>query len=191
MIHLAIFLSGGGSNARHICQYFDGHPNIRVALLLSNKEKSGAKAISADFAVPFFIFDKSDFKETDIVLNKLKESHIDAIILAGFLWLIPKNILENFTNKIINIHPALLPKFGGKGMHGMHVHQAVLENEETESGITIHLCNEKYDEGQILFQEKVKLNSTETAETIAQKVLALEHQYFAPTIEQYLLRNEK
>lgn len=184
---IAIFLSGSGSNAKNICAFFQNHQSIEVAMLLSNKENSGAKSIGEIYEIPYFIFNKELFYETDVVQNILKENDIDFLILAGFLWLIPNYLLQLYPNKIINIHPALLPKYGGKGMHGIHVHQAVFENAETESGITIHLCNEHYDDGKILFQKNVILNSDDTPEIIAKKVLALEHKYFAKVIELYIL----
>lgn len=186
MMRLAIFLSGGGSNARAICSYFKEHTDIQVALLLSNKVDSGAQHIAEDFHIPFFIFNKEQYKEGAILLDVLEENKIDYLILAGFLWLIPDYLLKNFPDKIINIHPALLPKYGGKGMHGMHVHQAVWENKETESGITIHLCNEHYDDGKLLAQKTTPITEDDTPQQIAQKVLQLEHRYFASTIEKYI-----
>jgi phosphoribosylglycinamide formyltransferase-1 len=184
---LAIFLSGSGSNARNICAYFKNHDKIEVALLLSNKENSGAKAISEDFEIQYFIFNKEQFYKTDEVILKLSDSQICTLVLAGFLWLIPENLLETYPDNIINIHPALLPKYGGKGMHGMHVHEAVWQNKETESGITIHLCNKEYDKGEVLFQATVGINAIDTPEVIAKKVLQLEHTFFPKVIEEYML----
>lgn len=184
---IAIFLSGTGSNARTICNYFREHDRIEVALLLSNKENSGAKDISEKFNIPYFIFNREQFYQTDDVLNKLEYYKINTLVLAGFLWLIPSNLIEKYPNNIINIHPALLPKYGGKGMHGKFVHEAVWQNKEKESGITIHLCNTEYDKGKILFQKEVLINSEDTPEAIAKKVLALEHHYFPKVIEDYLL----
>lgn len=184
-VKLAIFLSGTGSNAKNICRYFDEHQQISVALLLSNNENSGVRDISNLYNIPYYIFNRAEFKN-ETVLEELQNYKIDIIVLAGFLWLIPKSILQYYTNTVINIHPALLPKYGGKGMHGMNVHQAVFENKEIESGITIHLCNEVYDDGQTLFQAKVALEPNDTPKEIAQKVLALEHQYFPKVIEGYV-----
>lgn len=186
---LAIFLSGSGTNARNICQYFAKHEKIAVGLLLSNKENSSAKAIGDEFSIPYFIFNKEQFNNTDEVISKLSYFQIDTLVLAGFLWLIPVYLLHKYPNRIINIHPALLPKYGGKGMHGMHVHEAVFTNKEKESGITIHLCNEKYDEGRILFQKSVAIDEHDTPETIQQKVLQLEHTYFPKAIEDFLTEN--
>lgn len=186
---IAILLSGTGSNAKNICAYFKMHSSIEVAMLLSNKENSGAKAIGEEFGIPYLIFNKVDFKDSDAIVNQLKNAGIDIIVLAGFLWLIPENLLEAFPDGVINIHPALLPKYGGKGMHGHFVHEAVYANKETESGITIHLCNKEYDKGKILFQEKIFFDKAETPTSIAEAVLKLEHQFFPKVIEGYILQH--
>ena len=185
-LKIAIFLSGSGSNARNICTYFKNHAKIEVALLLSNKENSGAKTIGEEFEIPSFIFNREQFYNTNEVVSKLEHFQISTLVLAGFLWLIPENLLEKFPNQIINIHPALLPKYGGKGMHGMHVHEAVWQNKEKESGITIHLCNKEYYKGEVLFQTNVAIDETDTPEIIAKKILALEHEFFPRVIEEYL-----
>lgn len=187
MIHIAIFLSGSGSNTEKICHYFNNHKSIKISYLLSNKETSGAKRIGEKFNIPYLIFNRELYKNGSIA-HFLQEQKIDVVILAGFLWLIPQDILKIYKDKVINIHPALLPKYGGIGMHGAHVHQAVFENKETESGITIHLCNEEYDKGDYLFQAKVKLEPTDTPDEIAKKVLALEHNYFPKVIEDFCLK---
>ena len=187
---LAILLSGTGSNAREICRYFEHHPSIEVSLLLSNKEDSGATAIGDEFKIPYFVFTRDDFYHTDQVIFKLAHFQISTLILAGFLWLIPGRLVKKYADQIINIHPALLPEYGGKGMHGSHVHKAVFENKDKISGITIHLCNEKYDEGKVLFQKTVELDDTDTPDTIAKKVLQLEHAFYPKVIEEYL-SNEK
>ena len=135
------------------------------------------------------IFNKVDFKDSDAIVSQLKNAGIDIIVLAGFLWLIPENLLEAFPDGVINIHPALLPKYGGKGMHGHFVHEAVYANKETESGITIHLCNKEYDKGKILFQEKIFFDKAETPTSIAEAVLKLEHQFFPKVIEGYILQH--
>lgn len=183
---IAIFLSGSGSNARNICTYFKNHDAIEVAMLMSNKENSGATSIGDDFGIPYFIFNREQFYHSDIVINELTKHQINTIVLAGFLWLIPENLLEKYPNQIINIHPALLPKYGGKGMHGLHVHEAVWQHKEKESGITIHVCNKEYDKGEVLFQIRVGIDETDTPTIIAQKVLALEHQYYPRVIEEFL-----
>lgn len=187
---LAIFLSGSGSNARNICAYFKNHEKIEVALLLSNKEHSGAKAIGEEFGIPSLVFNREQFYLTNTILHTLEAYEIGTIVLAGFLWLIPENLLGKYPNRIINIHPALLPKYGGKGMHGRHVHEAVWQNKETESGITIHLCNKEYDKGEVLFQTSVDIEEGDTPGAIAKKVLGLEHEFFPRVIEEYVLSGE-
>ena len=186
--NLAIAISGAGSNAREIIRYFSHHDKIEVALIISNKETSGAKQISEDTGIPYFLFNRADFYKSDIVIEQLEKYQIDGIILAGFLWLIPENLIQKYPQKIINIHPALLPKYGGKGMYGMNVHRAVKEAEEKETGITIHLVNREYDKGAILLQKKVEVSTSDTPEDIAQKVHALEYAYFSKTIENYFLK---
>ena len=183
---IAIFLSGSGSNARNICTYFKHHTQIEVVLLLSNKENSGAKAIGEEFGIPYIIFNRQQFYNTNEIIDTLVHFQIGTLVLAGFLWLIPENLLEKYPNQIINIHPALLPKYGGKGMHGMHVHEAVWQHKEKESGITIHLCNKEYDKGEVLFQTTVAIVEGDTPETIAKKVLGLEHEFLPRVIEEYL-----
>lgn len=188
MTKLAVFLSGAGSNARNLCSYFAGHPEIEVALLLTNNKDSGVAGIAQDFDIPYLVFNKADLYETGEVLQQLTDYKVDAIILAGFLWLVPKNLLDRYPKMIINIHPALLPKYGGKGMFGMKVHESVFQNKDAESGITIHVCNELYDEGDILFQARCEVNMDDTPETIAQKVYALEQEFFPAVVEEYLSR---
>ena len=187
MQNIAIFLSGTGSNARAICAYFQNHPQISVGLLLSNKENSGVKNIGEAYNIPYIIINKDESRNPEVMLPELNQHHITTIVLAGFLWLIPEYLLDAFPNKIINIHPALLPKYGGKGMHGIHVHEAVYKNKEKESGITIHLCNKEYDKGEILFQKSVPLSEHETPDSIAKAVLNLEHQFYPVAIETFLL----
>jgi phosphoribosylglycinamide formyltransferase 1 len=186
MTKLAIFLSGAGSNARNLCGYFAGHPKIEIALLLSNNPNSGVASIASDFDIPFVVFNQDDFYRTNAVIEHLIDNQIDAIVLAGFLWLVPPSLIERFPGKIINIHPALLPKYGGKGMYGAKIHAAVHQNREAESGITIHVCDEAYDEGDILFQATCKIEAHDTPATIAQKVYALEYEFFPKVVEEYL-----
>lgn len=185
-LRMAIFLSGTGTNAVNIIEYFS-NSNIEVTLLLTNKADSGAARISNKYNIPFVLFDKKEFATSDVVLNKLKENQIDYIILAGFLWLMPPNILSNFPNKIINIHPALLPKYGGKGMYGSKVHESVVENKESFSGITIHLVNQHYDEGEVLFQASRAIDKEDSADTLAKKIHALEYNFFPKVIESYII----
>lgn len=182
---IAVFASGSGTNAQNIIQYFSENEHIVVDSLWSNKPDAFALTRAANFGVDTFVFGRKQFYETDEVAQKLKSRGIDLIVLAGFLWLVPENLIESF--QIVNIHPALLPKYGGKGMYGMKVHQAVAENKEKETGISIHLVNRKFDEGRIIFQAKCTVLPTDTPETIAQKVHQLEYEYFPVIIEQFLL----
>lgn len=185
-IHIAIFASGSGSNARKIMEYFKNHDSIKVALVVSNRKDAGVLNIAKEYEVDTLIISKSTFYETDDILKSLSDYNISFIVLAGFLLLVPKYIISRFNKKIVNIHPALLPKFGGKGMFGHHVHEAVKAAGETESGITIHYCNEHYDEGSVIFQAKCPVFPTDTPDDIAKRVLALEHENFAKIIEQVL-----
>jgi phosphoribosylglycinamide formyltransferase 1 len=188
MRNIAIFASGGGSNARKIIEHFKDHPSVNVALVVSNKKDAGVLDIAKEQGIDTLIISKSVFYETDDILETLSHYKISLIVLAGFLLLVPQYIISRFNKKIINIHPALLPKFGGKGMYGNHVHEAVKQAHETETGITIHYCNAHYDEGDIVFQAKTPVSFNDTAQDIARKVLALEHAHFAKVIENLVLR---
>lgn len=183
---MAVFISGTGSNARNIIEYFKSSETVEISLIISNNPLSGALQISKDTGVPFYITNRNEFYHTNKVVEVLQAHKVQVIVLAGFLWLIPENLIQLYPNRIINIHPALLPKYGGKGMYGMNVHRAVKEMGEKETGITIHIVNEEYDKGEILLQQKVEVDESDTPETIAQKVHALEYQYFPKTIEDYL-----
>lgn len=183
---IAIFISGAGSNAMNIIKYFKKHKRISVSLIVSNKTNSGAKSISEETGVPYVILPKADFYESGKLISTLQQYEVDAVILAGFLLLIPESLIEHFPDKIINIHPSLLPKYGGKGMYGMHVHQAVKDAGETESGITIHIVNAEYDKGRVLFQKSVSLTPQDEPEDIARKIHQLEYKYFPQVIESYL-----
>ena len=185
--HIAIFLSGSGSNARKIIAHFKDHPSVSIAVLVSNKPDLGAKAIAEENNIPLLSITKSILYEESLFLTLLKDYNVNFIVLAGFLLLIPPYLVKHFERKIVNIHQALLPKFGGKGMFGHHVHEAVKTAGETESGITIHYCNARYDEGAIIFQAKTDLSTDDTPQDIARKVLALEHAHFAKVIEQCIL----
>jgi phosphoribosylglycinamide formyltransferase-1 len=186
MIRIVILASGSGTNAENIIKYFNSSNLISVVQVLSNKKDAKVLDRANRLKVSSMCFNRDEFINSDKVLELLKDK-ADYIILAGFLWKIPSNIIEAFSNKIINIHPALLPKYGGKGMYGMHVHQAVVENNEKESGITIHYVNENYDEGAIIFQKSFKVLATDTAEDVANKVHKLEYKYFPEIIEKVLL----
>lgn len=186
MVRIAIFASGGGSNAEKIIQYFEHHPNIKIALVISNNKNAGVIGIAERYKVPKQVILRKDMYESDHLLTLLKNYKIDLLVLAGFLWLIPDYLISAYTNKIINIHPSLLPKYGGKGMYGHHVHEAVKADQSAISGMTVHLVNEKYDEGDIIFQKECILNQEMNATEIAAEVLKLEHKYFSEVIENYI-----
>ena len=183
---LAIFASGSGTNAEAIMKYFKHHPSIEVALLLSNNPQAGALNRAHKFQVPTKVFDRVQFRENGSVLQWLRDAEITHLALAGFLWLVPQDILKAFPNSIINIHPALLPKFGGKGMYGNKVHESVISSGEKETGITIHVVNEHFDEGKILFQAACPIEPDDDIDRIVQKVHALEHAHIPKVIEQWI-----
>jgi len=183
--HIAIFASGTGSNAQKIVDYFKNSKNIKISLIVCNNPDAGVLKIGANEKIPALLIEKQMFRLTGYV-TELKSQQIEFIVLAGFLWKIPPVLIEAFKDKIINIHPALLPAYGGKGMYGMNVHKTVVESEEKESGITIHYLNEHYDEGKIILQKKCKIASNDTPETLAQKVQELEHEWYPKTIHQLL-----
>jgi phosphoribosylglycinamide formyltransferase 1 len=186
MINIALFASGTGSNARKIMEYFSDHPSVKVALVVSNKKDAGVLDIAREYGIPTLTISKSIFYESDDILKSLDAYDISFIALAGFLLLVPKYIISRFNKKIVNIHPALLPQFGGKGMYGHYVHEAVKAANATETGITIHYANEHYDEGDIIFQARCSVDPSDTPTDIAQKVLALEHKHYAQVIEKIL-----
>ncbi len=183
MINLAIFASGSGTNAENIIKYFKNNTEVNISLVMTNNKEAYVIERARNFNIPYYIFTKKDFNSC-IVLNKLHEFDINFIVLAGFLLLVPENIINNFKNRIINIHPALLPKYGGKGMYGMNVHNSVIKNNEKESGITIHYVNKSYDEGDIIFQAKCQISPKDSPEDLAVKVHELEYLYFPKVIEQ-------
>ncbi len=186
-MNIAIFASGTGSNACKIMEHFENHPSIRIALVISNKSDAGVLEAATRFGVPTKVILGREWREKDLVTNILENFNINFVVLAGFLLLVPRYLVERYRGHMVNIHPALLPDFGGKGMYGMNVHRAVKASGKTESGMTIHFVNERFDEGEILFQGKCTLGIDDTPEEIGHKVLALEHQYFAPVIEQVIL----
>ena len=189
MKRIVIFASGSGTNAENIIKYFQKSNVAKVVRVLSNKKDARVLERSSSLNVSNMCFSRADFYDSDTILNLLiKEA--DFIVLAGFLWRVPEKIISLFRNKIINIHPALLPKYGGKGMYGMHVHKAVIDNKEKETGITIHYVNENYDEGAVIFQDKVKVENEDTPESIANKIHHLEYQHFPQVIEKVLLKDE-
>ncbi|EOR93211.1 Phosphoribosylglycinamide formyltransferase [Arcticibacter svalbardensis MN12-7] len=180
---IAIFASGSGSNAQKIMEHFNKHPEAEVALVLCNNPSAYVIQRADNFEIPSHVFDKYEFTKTDTILKLLKSMEIDLIVLAGFLWLIPENLLKAFPNQIINIHPALLPKYGGKGMYGDRVHQAVLDNKETESGITIHFVNENFDDGEIIHQSRYRIDKNDDIEMIKFKGQQLEHLHYPKVVE--------
>ncbi|MGJ1363095.1 phosphoribosylglycinamide formyltransferase [Sphingobacterium spiritivorum] len=183
---IAIFASGSGSNAQKIMEHFKYSDTAEVALILSNNPESYVLQRADNFEIPSHVFDRHDFFQTDDIVKLLKNLNIDLIVLAGFLWLVPENLLKAFPNKIINIHPALLPKFGGKGMYGDRVHKAILEAKESEHGITIHFVNEHFDEGEVIYQARFKVESGDTLEIIKFKGQQLEHLHYPKVIENLL-----
>ncbi len=188
MKKLAILASGGGSNARRIIEHFEQKGcGIEVALVVSNKKEAGVLGVAQEHGIESLIIDRKTFFETEILLDELKSCEIDFIALAGFLWLVPGYLVEAFPKRMLNIHPALLPKFGGKGMWGHHVHEAVRAAGESESGPTIHWVTKNYDEGAVVFQARVAIQPTDSAEDIARKVLELEHWHYPKVIEQVML----
>lgn len=191
MTKLAIFGSGRGTNAEKIIEYFKDNKTVEVSLIVANIADAGILNIAKNNQIPSLYLTKKELNEnTDSVLQSLREKEIDYIILAGFLLLIPEKIIKTFENKIINIHPSLLPAYGGKGMYGSKVHEAVIDKNETQSGITIHLVNNEYDKGEILFQAICPINKNDDASLLAQKIHELEHKYFPKVIENYILKNK-
>jgi len=183
MRNIAIFASGSGTNAENIIKYFSTGNSAKVTLVLSNRREAFVLKRAAALNVNTLFFDRADLYTKDTVAGYLLESKIDFIVLAGFLWLIPEKILNIFNRRIINIHPALLPSYGGKGMYGEKVHEAVIAAGDRESGITIHYVNSFYDEGDIIFQARCKIEPGDTPETLASKIHALEYKYFPEVIE--------
>jgi len=186
MKRIVLFASGSGSNVENIVRHFQDKPNVTIASVLTNKRDAKVLDRCNYMNVSGLYFNKIAFYTTDCVLDILKSQNPDLIVLAGFLWKVPQKIVDSFPNKIVNIHPALLPKYGGKGMYGNHVHQAVKDNEESETGITIHYVNENYDEGGVILQERTKVLPEDSVETIAQKVHELEYEHFPKTIAKLL-----
>ena len=184
---IAIFASGSGTNTEKIIQYFKNNDDICIASVFCNKPDAYVITRAQNHYIPVFTFNKNDLVATNKVLNLLIEQKADYIVLAGFLWLVPEHIIKAFNGRIINIHPALLPAYGGKGMYGDNVHKKVWENGEPETGITIHLVNDKYDEGKIIFQAKIPIKRQDTPETIAAKVHELEYEHYPEQIKQFII----
>jgi phosphoribosylglycinamide formyltransferase-1 len=185
MKKIILFASGNGSNAENIMAYFDTSNAVSVVGIFTNNSEAKVIERAKKFNVPTFIFNKMELLD-NTVSNQLKQLQPDLIVLAGFLLKFPMHIINEFPNKVINIHPALLPNYGGKGMYGIHVHQAVLENKEKETGITVHYVNEHFDEGEFIFQTNVNIENCKTAEEIAQKIHELEMEHFPNVIERFI-----
>lgn len=186
-IRIAILGSGNGTNAQRITEYFKDNPDIEIATIIANKKDAYILERAKNLGIPAMYFSRKDFLETDKVLDYLKENRIDYVVLAGFLLLVPQNLLQNFPQRIINIHPALLPNYGGKGMYGMHVHESVIANHEKQSGITIHFVDEHFDHGTTIFQATCDIDPDDTAEDLALKIHRLEYEFFPKTIEKVVL----
>jgi phosphoribosylglycinamide formyltransferase-1 len=189
MKNIAVFASGSGTNAQNLIEYFEKSNSARVTIVLVNKPDAYVLTRAHRLDVPSVVFSKKNFYNDGYILQLLQYHNIDLIVLAGFLWLIPPVLVENYKNRMLNIHPALLPNYGGKGMFGHHVHEAVVANKEKESGITIHLVNEVYDSGDILFQAKCRVLPTDTADEVAAKIHELEQAHFPKVVEDYIISN--
>ena len=181
---IVIFASGSGTNAENIISYFADNEQVVIDSLWSNKVDAFALKRADKFGIETHVFDREKFYHSSNIIDTLRKRKVDLIVLAGFLWLIPENLIKNFT--IINIHPALLPKYGGKGMYGMNVHKAVVENGDEKSGISIHFVNEKYDDGKLIFQAECEIKPGDSPEKVAEKVHELEYKHFPVVIEQVL-----
>ena len=186
MKNIAIFASGSGTNTENLINFFRTSPFGRVRIVLTNRSDAGVIDRAQSLEVEAFVFTREQFYNSDEVLDVLVERDIDFIVLAGFLWLVPNNLLLPFENKIVNIHPALLPKYGGKGMYGSHVHRAVIDAGESESGISIHYVTKHYDEGDIIFQARCQIKTGDTPESLAEKVHKLEYEFFPGVVENLL-----
>jgi phosphoribosylglycinamide formyltransferase-1 len=182
---IAIFASGSGTNAQNIFEYFYDNQKVDIDSLWANKPDAYALRRAEKHGIEGYVFNRQQFYQTNELLEILRNRKVDLIVLAGFLWLIPDNLIENF--EIVNIHPALLPKYGVKGMYGMNVHREVIENKETESGISIHFVNDKYDDGKLIFQAKCPVLENDTPEMVAEKIHTLEYKHFPEVIEKVIL----
>lgn len=188
---IAIFASGSGSNAQKLMEHFKRNTEVEIALVLTNNADAYVLQRADSFEIPSHIFDKHEFYKTDNVIDLLKNLSIDLIVLAGFMWLIPKNLIHEYPGRIINIHPAILPKFGGKGMYGDFVHKAVMEAGEPEGGITIHYVNENYDEGEYIYQAKYRIDKGDNLEMVKFKGQQLEHLHYPRVVESIIKKIKK
>ena len=188
---IAIFASGSGSNAQKLMEHFKRSVEVEIALVLTNNADAYVLQRADSFEIPSHIFDRHEFYHTDNIIDLLKNLDIDLIVLAGFLWLIPKNLLQEYPGRIINIHPAILPKYGGKGMYGDYVHKAIMEANETEGGITIHYVNENYDEGEYIYQTKYRIDKGDNLEMVKFKGQQLEHLHYPRIVESIIKKIKK
>ena len=186
-MNVAIFASGNGSNFQRITEYFADNKDINIALMVCNNPNAYVFERAKQLNIPTLLIDKATLKDQNAMLSNLEKYDIEFIILAGFLWLIPEYLTKRYQGMMVNIHPALLPKFGGKGMYGMHVHEAVISSQAKESGITIHYVNKKYDAGQIIAQIKCTISEGETAESLAEKIHQLEYEYYPKVLEKIIV----
>ena len=186
-IKVAIFASGAGSNAQKLIDYFRKHSQIKIALIVCNKPGAGVLTIAQKENIPSLLIEKEQFFRGNAYVDELKQHNVDFIVLAGFLWKVPVQLVKAFPQRIINIHPALLPNYGGKGMYGRFVHEAVIAAKETESGISIHYVDELYDHGQLIFQARCTIDANDTPDTLAQKIHALEHEHYPLIVEKVII----
>ncbi|MBO7652733.1 MAG: phosphoribosylglycinamide formyltransferase [Bacteroidales bacterium] len=183
-IRIALFASGSGTNVENITNYFNGKTTAKPVCVLCNKPDAFVLERAKRLNLDSLTFNRADFNDGEKIIEYLRKNEIDLIVLAGFLWLVPEYLIKEYPNRIVNIHPALLPKFGGKGMYGMHVHEAVKQSGETETGITIHLIDGNYDKGNTVFQAKVQVSPSDSPDDIANKVHKLEYEYYPKVIEE-------
>lgn len=186
MKKIAVFASGSGSNAERLVEFFKGRSDAKVTMIVCNKPEAGVVVRAHRLRIPLVLISKRSFYESDSLLYTLRQEGIDALVLAGFLWLVPPYLIEAYSNRMLNLHPALLPAYGGKGMYGHKVHEAVIANKEIKSGITIHLVNTEYDKGQILAQFETDISPNETAESLAEKIHSLEHTHLPEVVATWL-----
>ena len=183
---IALFASGKGTNVENIIRYFNGNKSVNISVIYSNNKNSGAILHAKKYQIPGILLNKEDLSDSNELVNELNSSQIDLVVLAGFLLKIPRKFIEGFNGKIINVHPSLLPKYGGKGMYGDNIHKLVLSNKENKTGITFHYVNENYDEGKIIFQKSLKVDPDDSPESLFRRVQKLEHKYYSLIIEKLL-----
>jgi formyltetrahydrofolate-dependent phosphoribosylglycinamide formyltransferase len=183
---IAVFASGSGTNAKNIIEFFKPISDIDVDVIVCNKTGAGVINIAEENSIPVVMIDRASLQDTSNLVSELQKRKINLIVMAGFLWQLPESLVKTYQGKILNIHPALLPKYGGKGMYGKFVHEAVLENKEKESGITIHLADEFYDKGEIIFQATCDVDETDSIESLAKKIQLLEHLHYPDVIEKFI-----